>query len=502
MRRFHISEPCVLSLLQSTAHKAGLLACCACVLLTPLAAQQPISLAVTSPARLVDCSPVTLNPCLGAGVTPIDAQGKPAPVDLPPPNQLRDALTLNLDGVETKPFYAGTGESPDASQHTSVVLMLVDISGSMNEEVSPGVSRFAAVQSAIGRYLDSMQEGSERIAILPFESHDVVPTIRSAVFTTNRAQAKAQLRALPLPGSHNNTALYQAVFSSVQTMTDEVGALERAGHGRDEIQPHIVVMTDGKNEVGRGDDPNLLNGPLGLQQAAAQVQSSGFDVVGIGFGKRSEVDADALRRMSRRFFFASDADQLLGALHVTQFARSHALEFTFLLPERDRIALIGHDPQFSASLRLPNGRTLISPVLRVIAPAMGEPVYRRHASAPELAALIAVQPPASSGWSAVLVGVLIFCAAAVLLVLLWFWVPRLIWGGEYVGLAPVRPSRRWSKERATTASGVQLRYTDKMPAGFEPGTEHEGLQQRSAAQITQVQPRTELSRTRLVREVD
>ena len=112
----------------------------------------------------------------------------------------------------------------------------------------------------------------------------------------------AQLKALPAPGKKNNTGLYQAVFSGEEALGNEVSALQRSG--ATDLQPHMVVMTDGKNEVMSGDDSQLLNGDLGLQQAAAQMQVSHIDTIGIGFGDPAAIDAAAMKRLSTRFLYA------------------------------------------------------------------------------------------------------------------------------------------------------------------------------------------------------
>ncbi len=460
----------------------------ACILV-PAKAQVPVGLRVTTPATLVDCAPVTQIPCLAAGVTAVDASGKPAPVTLPPANQLASSLSLRSGTVDVTPFFASAGLGPDAAQHTNLVLMIVDISGSMTEQVPGGGTRIAAVKEAISKYLSAMQDGSDRIAIVPFESHHVVPTIRAAVFTSRHDDALAQLRALPDPGPHNNTALFQAVYTGVQAIEEQEATLVREGHAQSEIQPHLIVMTDGKNEVRPGDDPQLLDGPLGLQQAAAQVQSAHFDVIGVGFGDRQAIDAAALQRLSTRFFYAADANELLNALHVSRSAQSHEILFSFLIPEADRVNLSGRDQLWTPTLRV-NGQPPISGApLRLIVPALTAPHFDRRAMPAEEQALIDTHPPTDAGWSAVLVGLLAFLGGLAILLVLWFWVPRLIWGDAYSGGAP--PTRRWSSDRPSTtaASGVQVRSTEKSPAGF--GAEQAGSPiQRSAAQTTQVQQRS------------
>jgi Ca-activated chloride channel family protein len=454
---------------------------------------------MTSPPELVDCAPVTQAPCLSAGFTPVDAQGKPAPVALPAPPDLANAITLTSGQTRVSPFFASAGNGPDASRHTNIVLLVIDISGSMNQAVAGGKTRFEAAKGAIVKYLEAMQEGSDRIALVPFESHNVIAPIRSAVFTTDRADAIAQLNALPQPQPRNNTALYQAVFSGVQSVQEEISSLRRDGHAPDGFEAHMIVMTDGKNEIRPGDDPQLLDGPLGLQQATAQVQASHLDVISIGFGDRDAIDSEVLKHLSTRFFYASDANELLDALHVSRSNQSHQISATWTLPESNRFELAGRDQRWTPALSLTGVGVITGDPMVYIVPALAPPLYSRHALTAELQALIATHPSADSGWSAVLITLLLFVGTVLLILILWFWVPRLVWGDRYSGAAPVR--RRWSSDRpaTTAASGVQIRYTDKTPPGFSPESAG-GPIQRSAAQKTQVQPKDSFSRTRVTHD--
>jgi hypothetical protein len=462
-------------------------------------AQKPAQLLLTSPPELVDCSPVTQSPCLSAGFTPVDAQGKPAPVVLPPFPELAGAITLTSDQATVKPFFATACPGSDAARHINIVLLMMDISGSMNQPVGNGLTRFEAARGAIAKYLEAMQQGSDRIAIVPFESHGVVAPIRSAVFATDRDDALAQLHALPQPAAHNNTALYQAIFSGIQSLQDEISSVQREGHAPEELQSHMIVMTDGKNEVRPGDDPQLLDGPLGLQQAAAQVQASHLDVISIGFGDSDSIDADALKRLSIRFFYAADANQLLDALHVSRPGQSHEIHVTWTLPIANRFELSGRDQRWAPALSLRGAGVITGSPIVFIVPAIAPPLFSRHALATELQTLIATHPPSDSGWSAVLIMLLLFTGAVLMILMFWFWIPRLIWGDRYAGAPPV--ARRWSSERpaTTAASGVQIRYTDKTPEGFRPEPAGSPVQ-RSATHKTQVQPRDEFSRARLTHD--
>ncbi len=452
------------------------------------------SLALTSPPRLVDCSPVSLSPCVSVEVTP-SANNAPAPIALPPAAQLAQSFVLTGAAGQTSPFYASAGTGPDAAQHTNVVLLLIDISGSMNDPMG-AASRFQTAKNAIAQFLQGMQDGTDRIAIVPFESHNVVSTIRAAVFAARRTDALAQLNALPAPGPKNNTALYQAVFSGSQALQGEVATLQREGSGAQELQPHLIVMTDGKNEVVAGDDPLLLNGDLGLQQAAAQVQAAHIDTIGIGFGERSAIDTTALQHLSTRFFYAGDATQLLDALHVSRTASSHSVTLTWLLPEDSRSVLMGRDPAWKLSMSSPDGGTLSAPDIRLFTPSTNSPVFDRKATPEELRSLISTHPEATSGGLVVLIHGLLYLAAAALLLMLWFWLPRLIWGDRHMA-APERTQRWGSERQVTSASGVKLQSSPKPPPGFQAEGGGKAPLQRSAAQTTQIQSRSEFSTTRL-----
>jgi Mg-chelatase subunit ChlD len=449
---------------------------------------------VSSP-MLVQCAPVSSTPCFSVVLTPSDRTGKPVPVALPSRDRLLQSVQIESDGARIAPFYVSSGSGTDSSQRPNVVLIAVDISGSMNSLVSPGVSRFDAAQSAIAKYLGSMQEGVDQIAIVPFESHHVVSTIQSAVFTSKRDEAMAQLKALPQPEAKNNTALFQAVYSGVQAMQSEMAALVKPGSAAADFQPRVIVMTDGKNEVMRGDDSDLLDGPLGMQQAVAKVADSGLDVIGIGFGDRSGIDTEALQRLSKRIFLATTGDELAQIFRDTTPLKTSNLQVTFLSSWDDRLSLSSHDPQFAFTLTLPNGRKLNSPFLRYTTPAMSTPLYERQASPEEMGALMAARPAVTSGWGAVLRSLLVFGGCGVLLLLLWFWIPRLIWGDRYAGTLPSDgEGRRWGKESGVRASAVQMRTVANTPDGFD-AEQVRARQQRSAGQITQVQPRGDVSKS-------
>ncbi len=468
--------------------KGALLSCILFAAAVNAVAAPPVALRQTRPVALHDCAPVTLVPCFTVNLSPVDHNGLPAGVLLPPQDRLTQAVSIQTSSGTITPFYVKATGGGDAIARPDIVLIEIDISGSMNETVAPGTSRFTAAKQAIQNYLATMQDGVDEVAIVPFESHHVVPTIQSAVFTTRREQAVAQLNALPDPGPKNNTALYQAVFTGVDTLNAELARLEKKGTLRSNLTAQLIVMTDGKNEVFHGDDPVLLDGPLGLEQAAAKVRDAGYDVIGIGFGNANDIDAEALKRLSTRYFLASDPAQLAQVFRSSAPVHPADLEIAFLAPVTDRHSLAARNAEFVFNLHLLGGTNLASQTISYVPPAMGFPLYEGHLGREALEALASVEPPAISGWSVVLRGILVFCGLGVILLLLWFWVPRIAWRGEYNGLPASGTRRRWSKEASVQASGVQVKST---PNGFD--AEGASSPQRSAAQVTQVRPRPDLT---------
>src|SRR5262249_55903333 len=157
-----------------------------------------------------DCRPSDARPVFRIRFSPVDAQGAPLALNLDSA-QLRDRLNISVEGRDIErrdiaPFSA-TGHSQEVqSRRSRIAVVLVDISGSMNQPVASGGSRFQAAQAALRQFLQNFEEKADEVAVVPFESHDVVKRIRDAVFATTKAQALQQVDALPAPGARNNTA--------------------------------------------------------------------------------------------------------------------------------------------------------------------------------------------------------------------------------------------------------------------------------------------------------
>jgi hypothetical protein len=444
--------------------------------------------------RLVNCEPTSSVPCFRVQANIVDAQGAPLATPLPAPELLAKNITIRVDDLELTPFFAAAGSSGAAVKRSRIALILIDISGSMNEFLGNGQSRFAAATAAAMQFLEGFENGTDRVAIVPFESHRVLQTIRSAPFATTAEEARRQISSLPLPQPKNNTALFSAVDAGLDVLAEQMSKAQ----GSPEVM--LVVMTDGKNDVGRGDDPGLLSGPAGLQAVANKVRASGIQVVAVGIGDERSIDADAMRQMSTRFYLVADAEALKRVFSMARILLLNRIQATFASPWADRASLAGRTLHVGMSLKLPGGQEMRSNELVWSTPQMGVPLFDGKCEAPELKAMLAHPPARGSDWWALVRPVIVFVSIGATILVLWFWVPRLVWPEQYIGdIVASSPGRRWAGQTQVRRSGsAGGPPRSNAPPGFERGPGSRPAPERSAADPTMVRPRTDFgTRTRL-----
>jgi Mg-chelatase subunit ChlD len=436
--------------------------------------------------RMVDCDPAATVPCFRLKFNIVDAQGGPLPAQIPPPEKLAENITVQVgDQAPITPFYAVASAGDKQTVRGRVALVLIDISGSMNRPIATGQTRFEAAKAALSSFLDGFQDGIDRVAIVPFESHQVEPTIRAARFASTRQEALQQIQALPLPQAHNNTGLYSAVALGLDLLSQE---LAKKGKAATSPEALIVLMTDGKNEVFKGDDAGLLDGPSGLQTAAAKVQSSGVQVIGVGFGDPKDIDEVALRQLSSKYYMTADLANLTKVFAVARTLLASRIQATFSSPWPDRASLAGKTLHVSVKLKLASGQELGSDQKIWATPQMGVPLFESHCDTDEMKALYQRITPTESGWISVLRPVLVFVGLGVLLLILWFWIPRLVWADQYIGAVP---TKRWAGQSAKGRSAP-----GNAPPGFDAA---QAGQQAPRASLDQtiVMPRPDFTKTRL-----
>ncbi len=441
--------------------------------------------------RMVSCDPAASVPCFRIKLNIVDPQGKPLGLELPAPEKLAGSLTIKAGEEELSPFYATIPSDATVAMRGRVALILIDISGSMNRVLGTGQTRFDAAKSALEHYLTGFQDGLDEVGIVAFESHEVLPGIKAAKFATTKDEALRQVSNLPAPKPKNNTGLYSAVDMGLDVLK---GKLASTGGGAGAPEGLLVVMTDGANEVLKGDDPGLLTGNEGLDQVAGRVTRSGLNVVGVGFGDTSQIDEKALSRLSTKYYMASDLEGLKKIFTMTRTVLRNRVQAMFASPWPDRASLAGRSMHVAVRMKLPTGETLASGEKIWETPQVGVPLMEGKCEAPELLAAIHLSPPSGGGWMALLRPALVFAGLGVLLLILWFWVPWLVWPERYMGVAP--GSARWAGQ-AQPGSGA-AKPAGPAPPGFGgPGPGGVRPPARGASEPTAFFPRPDMTRTRL-----
>ena len=442
---------------QRTSQRVALL-CRAVALLTvvlacPIWSSAQYRLEFADKMRMVNCSPATNVPCFRLKANVVDAEGAPAAIPLPDTKLLANSIKIHTDRREIVPFYAAVGEQ-DVEKSSRVALIVIDTSGSMLQPMPSGRTRFDAAKAAASRFLDGFEAGLDQVAVVPFESHQVAPRIRAAQFATTAEQARQQIEALPPPEFRNNTALYSAVDISLDVL------LRKMANDGGSAEVMLIVMTDGKNDVQPGDDPGLL-GPEGTEIVGGKVAAAGVQVIAVGLGNNSSIDWPALQRISTRSHLVPDEESLS---RVFSFARElllNRLQVTFRSPEEDRASLGGQTLRVSMTLAAASG-DIESNETVWSSPQMGLPLFEGNCEPAELKALLA-DPTlrTESSWWTVIRPMLVFLGIGALIMILWFWIPRLVWPEQYLGDVPVVPSRgRWASQTGPSGGA--------RPGGAEP----------------------------------
>ncbi len=468
-------------------------------LVSVIATAQTGHLDFADKVRLVNCDPSTPKPCFRVKFNVVDAQGAPLNVDLPPNRDLRGKLKVYVDNQEIDPFFAVSQSGDKQAVRGRIALILVDISGSMNHVLPTGITRFETAKAALAQFLQGFDSSVDRVAIVPFESHNVAAQIRAAQFATNSTDALAQINALPTPALKNNTALYSALVYGLQVLSDQTASLSSTS-GASSPESLLILMTDGKNEVLKGDDAGLLDGPEGLQQAVSAAKASGVQVIGVGFGDAGSVDESALRQMSTKSYLANDLEKLTQAFTFARTLLTNRIVATFMSPWDDRASLGGRTLEVKGILTLPGGKQFESEPHVWAAPQIGIPTFDGKCDTAELKAALPVAP-ASTSLISILRPILVFVGLGTALLILWFWVPRLVWPEQYIGDFPTGGSggMRW----ANMSRARQVPDEDRggpmrqAPPGFQTRKGGGPQAPRAPSDRTVVRPDVDFSRSRL-----
>jgi Mg-chelatase subunit ChlD len=195
-------------------------------------------------------------------------------------------------------------------------IVLIDSSGSMLEQVALQ-TKFEAAMNACGAFAGTFVDGIDRMAVVPFGSRGVASSILGLTFHETRASLLAAVAKLPAPDKRANTGLFTAVDTALSVLHER----KLKFHGRQFL---LVVLTDGRNDIGVLDDRDLLRDRKGVLERA---RAAGINVVTLGFGDGANLDEDALKALAwpneSAYHRSPDANDLLA---VFQRVRAFQLE--------------------------------------------------------------------------------------------------------------------------------------------------------------------------------
>ena len=402
---------------------------------------QGTRLEVSGKPRLINCGG---NPCFRIEVNAVDAQGQPSPLD----DNAQFAVSLNGEPVEIllkrRFLRTVTSGSAPAAGRRRISLVLFDTSGSMNQRLPTGGTKFTAAKGQLERLFATLQEGVDQMAIVPFDSARVAERIQGASFETSKEGIRRQVAALE-PRAKGNTALYSAVYEGLQKLQPFTS---------EDAQITLIVFTDGANDVDHpGDDPGLLSGAAGLQKVTALAREVGITIYTIGYGApgvafdQASLQALKFPQGASNYFNARDEARLVQIFNT--IARRGGTTVTLLvgpLPMRRE--------QLPASLtfEVASGR------LRATAPSwdrnplMTSPFEGTMNEEEQKAWLNrTLRPPGGAGPAGVTVPsyimrLVVLASYSAVLAALWFGLPRLLWPDRYIPKpaarpAPARPQR-------------------------------------------------------------
>lgn len=363
--------------------------------------------AIGPPLDIVRCAESSDVPCVRATIPLHPDQARALADTSAAAEWVGEIANVSLRG--------GIARSTSTLAHPLTLLVLVDISGSMK---GAGIE---LTRSALRTFISELPRSSVRIAVAPFASRNLAPQIRAASFTDPQA-ALAQVDALPQP--EGNTGLYSAIEIGSEVVRGAVQNGPADGWGA------LLVITDGRNDVRASDDPGLLSGAAGRDAAVNAVASSGSYVWLVGIG--GEPDGQELRALAgthgERYLVAEDPlllHRVFTGIRDALFT-TRALTYPAPIWARTRLAR----GIFPLTVSRGDGRGCCSATVvgRWTPPLYALPAFEGVADSGSVTA--ASVTALEIGEQKIALNVLVFAFFAVLALVLWFVLPRLMWPDE------------------------------------------------------------------------
>ena len=387
--------------------------------------------------ELVNCNDA---PCFRLDLNAVGANDQPLSIDTRGP---LDRWTVLRDGVRQTVFYvtAKEGAGAKTAGRGRYLLLLIDVSGSMLNRDVPGTTdtRFDAAKKALVSWADTLKEGVDHVAIVPFESHHVVRKIDEATFADSSAQIGRQIDDLPMPLYANNTALYSAIVSGLKML--ETRARE---------DPVLLVLTDGVNDVKPppvGKDDQDLLGDDGLKDAREAAERAGIPLFTIGFGspgQKATFDEQKLRSLASphpsNYRRVSNGEELLRFLENARAKLTSGVQLLVGPVAETKAQLTNSTVSFKVSYTEPSGQTLETQTdVPWVAPALTEPPPGPSLEGEEFKAYIATPAGSEVKISTLVRRPLVLLMYGAILALLWFGIPRIVWPERYLARPAAPP---------------------------------------------------------------
>jgi Mg-chelatase subunit ChlD len=364
-------------------------------------------------------------------------------VEIPSQGDLKTQLTIKQTIPEEKtyrPYYAIASGKGQAVTPPRYALVVFDVSGSMGENMG-FKTKFDAAKNAAQKILGQFDPSVDRIAIVPFESHNVSSGIRRARFVGDLKVINGQLQELPIPKS-GNTGLFSAVLAGLEVLGSQDSRAMRI----------LIVMTDGQNDVrkDKGDESDLIEGSVVPQSIIDKIREKQLPVYTIGFGGSTAINEPAMRSLAwpdrSNYIPAQDEKELERAFKRIRSELINSIQGVIAPDEKSFSELSGADRVFRVGLRTLSGEEIkdTEGSFRYSPSMTGSPTTSIMASEEELAAYLAIgkEQDVRAGMPPYVP----FLIYAALIAVLWFVVPRFVWP-EYAA-----PERGYSAPKAAPGS--------------------------------------------------
>jgi hypothetical protein len=367
---------------------------------------------------MVDCAPYSLTPCFRIQIG-LTGGGRFSGSE----ERLIPALTVRIDEQAGTVFYA---QPPAGTVRGGrrYALILIDISGSMKTKLPSGLSRFDAAKSAAKVFLQDFDSDRDRVAVVPFESHQVIPRIRAARFGVTKAEVERQIDALPPPASGNT-----ALFAAVSVALDRLSEMKKANPTAD---TELVLLTDGENDVQSGDDRELSSPEYQFLSLTDRIKALTIPIFAVGLGSLRENAQGDLQQIAGEPHtrFTQDGEGLQSFFAEARQAQTTERLQVTLKAAQQKSQFAGQNHTIDVSFHSAGQGTWQASTTWTPRD-LGEPGFESTLEPAEVSAAIKRLSPQTAPLTTIMQPILVFLVWSAALLVFRFVMPRFIWPELY-----------------------------------------------------------------------